>query len=77
MEVREPDWRPLEAVLAPHVCEHFMYMGNVGDLVLYKHRDTRRYLNIDAITGRFHRYVDWGYVEIERDCGLSHLQGLI
>ena len=72
MEVREPDWRPLEAVLAPHVCEDFMYMGHVGDLVLYKHRDY-----IDAITGLFYRYVDGGYVEVERDWGLGHVQGLI
>jgi hypothetical protein len=77
MEVREPDWRPLEAVLAPQVCEDFMYMGHVGDLVLYKHRDTRQYLNIDAITGRFYSYVDGGYVEVERDWVLGHVQGLI
>jgi len=30
----------------------------LADLVLYKHRDTRRYLNIDAVTGRFYRYAD-------------------
>jgi hypothetical protein len=35
-----------------------MYMGHAGDLVLYKHRDTRRYLNIDAVTGRFYRYAN-------------------
>jgi hypothetical protein len=54
-----------------------MYMGHVGNLVLYKHRDTRRYLNIDAITGRFYRYVNGGYVEVERDWVLGHVQGLI
>ena len=54
MEVHdEPDWHPLEAVLSRRACEDFIYMGHVGDLVLYKHRDTRRYLNIDAVTGRF------------------------
>ena len=77
MEVREPDWRPLEAVLPPHACEDFMYMGHVGDLVLYKHRDTRRYLNIDAVTGRFYRYAEGAYVEVERDWVLGHVQGPI
>jgi hypothetical protein len=77
MEVREPDWRPLEDVLSPHACEDFMYMGHVGDLVLYKHLDTRRYLNIDAVTGRFYRYAEGRYVEVERDWVLGHVQGLI
>jgi hypothetical protein len=77
MEVRDPDWRPLEAVLSPRLCEAFMYMGHVGDLVLYKHRDTRRYLNIVAITGRFYRYVDGSYVEVDRDWALDYVQGLI
>lgn len=58
----EPQWRSLEAVArlaresaelpSFHECE-FMYMGAVsalGDRLrihLYKHRDTRRYLNLD------------------------------
>ncbi len=77
-EVRdEPDWRPLETVLSRRACEDFMYMGHVGDLVLYKHRDTRRYLNIDAVTGRFYRYTNAGYIEVERDWVLEHVQGRI
>ena len=43
-----------------------MFMGKAGDIVLYKHRLTRRYLNIDAAKGRFYRYVDGEYVEINR-----------
>ena len=31
-----------------------MYMGRVGAIEQYKHRDTRRYLNIDAYTGEFY-----------------------
>jgi hypothetical protein len=77
MEVRDPDWRPLEAVLSLPLLEDFMYMGHAGDLVLYKHRDTRRYLNIDAVTGRFYRYVDGSYVEVNRDWALDYVQGLI
>jgi hypothetical protein len=35
-----------------------MFMGVTGGIVLYKHRDTRHYLNIDAVTGRFFQYSD-------------------
>ena len=34
--------------------------------MLYKHRITRRYLNIDAVTGKFYRYRNGEYVEIDR-----------
>jgi len=40
--------------------------GKAGDIVLYKHRLTRRYLNIDAVTGKFYRYANGEYVEIDR-----------
>ena len=77
IEVREPDWKPLEAVLPPGRCSPFMYMGNAGGIVLYKHRDTRRYLNIDAATGRFYRYVDGHYTEIDRELALKYVHGSI
>ena len=43
-----PEWEPLEAVLSPDLCGDFMFMGKVGDICLYKHRWTRRYLNLDS-----------------------------
>ena len=49
------DWAPLERVLGPQLCECFMFMGRSGELYLYKHIDTRRYLNLDA-EGRCFRY---------------------
>ena len=66
IEVGKPDWRPLEIALPSEFCEDFMFMGKVGAIVLYKHRLTRRYLNIDAVTGKFYRYLDGNYVEIDR-----------
>ena len=66
IEVGQPDWRPLERALPSEFCEDFMFMGKVGDIVLYKHRITRRYLNIDAATGKFYRYTHDEYVEIDR-----------
>ena len=47
----EPDWRPLEKVIPPLERPDFMHMGRIGTLQLYKHRHTRRYLNIDSVTG--------------------------
>ena len=73
--VGEPDWKPLEGVLSREHCEDFMYMGSAGGIVLYKHRDTRRYLNIEAETGRFYRYADGDYIEIGRKQAIEHVYG--
>ena len=75
IEVGEPDWKPLEGVLSPKDCADFMYMGHVGGIVLYKHRDTRRYLNIEAATGRFYRYADGDYIEINREQAIEYVYG--
>jgi hypothetical protein len=75
IKVGEPDWKPLEGVLSPEDCAAFMYMGHVGGIVLYKHRDTRRYLNIDSETGRFYRYADGEYIEINREQAIEHVYG--
>ena len=66
IEVGNPDWRPLENAIPPEYCESFMFMGKMGDIVLYKHCLTRRYLNIDVVTGKFIRYANGEYVEIDR-----------
>ncbi|MGA3374029.1 MAG: hypothetical protein ABSC48_20005 [Terracidiphilus sp.] len=75
IEVGVPDWKPLECVLSPEDCADFMYMGSAGGVVLYKHRDTRRYLNIDAATGRFYQYVDGDYAEISLEQAIEHVYG--
>ena len=75
IEVGDPDWKPLEGVLSPEDCADFMYMGHVGGIVLYKHRDTRLYLNIDAVTGRFFQYNDGDYIEINREQAIEHVYG--
>ncbi|MBA2725518.1 MAG: hypothetical protein H0U53_05975 [Actinobacteria bacterium] len=43
----EPDWGPLERVLPYEECGGFMFMGYVGEIRMYKHGFTRRYLNLD------------------------------
>ena len=75
IEVGEPNWKPLEGVLSREHCEDFMFMGSAGGIVLYKHRDTRRYLNIEAETGRFYRYANGDYIEINREQAIEHVYG--
>ena len=41
-----PNWKPLEDKLGGR-CQEFMFMGRTGNLTLYKHILTRRYLNLD------------------------------
>lgn len=53
--------------------ENFMYMGSVGGIELYKHRFTRRYLNISQDARRFFQYRDGEYVEISREAALDHV----
>jgi hypothetical protein len=78
IEVGNPDWRPLENAMPSEFCEEIMFMGKAGDIVLYKHCLTRRYLNIDAVTGKFFHYANGEYVEIDRrqalDSVYSHNQ---
>ena len=49
------DWMPLERILGVDLCQSFMYMGRSGEIHLYKHIDTRRYLNIGP-DGQCYRY---------------------
>ena len=75
IEVGKPDWRTLESAMPPEFCEDFMFMGKAGGIVLYKHRLTRRYLNIDAVTGKFYRYSNDEYVEIDRRQAFDSVYG--
>jgi hypothetical protein len=71
--VGEPNWHPLETVLTPEDCVDFMYMGRAGEIELFKHRWTRRYLNISSDGGRFYRLEGNAYIEISRDEAIEHI----
>jgi hypothetical protein len=75
IEVGAPDWKALEGVLSSDDCSCFMYMGVTSGIALYKHRDTRRYLNIEAATGRFFQYINGDYIEISRQQAIEHVYG--
>ena len=72
--VGEPNWAPLELVLPACELENFMYMGRAGEIELYKHQLTRRYLNISADGQRFYRYSDGTYVEVAKAVALDHVR---
>jgi hypothetical protein len=74
--VGEPNWAPLELVLPAWELENFMYMGRAGEIELYKHRSTRRYLNISADGRRFYRYSDGMYVEVSQTSALDYVRDL-
>lgn len=73
LEVGPPNWEPLERVLSPNECADFMYMGYTGEIELYKHRLTRRYLNIGRSSQSFYQYRDGKYIEITRSEALDHV----
>ena len=72
----EPNWKPLERLFSQEECASFMYMGRVGTIEQYKHRDTRRYLNIDADTGEFYLYRgNNGYMKVSKAAALAYVFG--
>jgi len=73
IEVSEPNWKPLERLLSRTECASFMFMGSVGTIMLYKHRDTRRYLNIDADTGEFYLYGCCSYTKVTKAEALAYV----
>jgi hypothetical protein len=72
--VGEPNWAPLERAVPATDLENFMYMGRAGEIELYKHRFTRRYLNIGQNPERFYRYLNGEYVETSRAAALAHVR---
>jgi hypothetical protein len=64
----KPDWSPLEILFGMDVnlIGQFMHMGRIGTLQLYKHRDSRRYLHIDAESGVCYEESGLGFVQISK-----------
>jgi hypothetical protein len=72
MTVPEPDWVPLERLFSEEVCGYFMFMGIVGEIRLYKHSVTRRYINLTP-DGRAWAYDGPGYHAITIPEAVRHL----
>lgn len=69
----EPDWKPLEKTVAVAHLDDFMHMGRIGTMQLYKHRMTRRYLNIDAVSGRCFAYREGKYCPVGRETAVQYV----
>jgi hypothetical protein len=78
--VSHSEWAALEALIGRTECERFMYMGRSSpishhgglvQLYLYKHVDTRRYLNV-AEDGTCFRYAVAGYAAVTREEAIAH-----
>ncbi len=75
-----PNWTPLESAVPTALLSDFMHMGVLGTIQMYKHRDTREYLYVDADCTRFYDFSDdYGkegkLVEISRSVALLRVFG--
>lgn len=70
----KPTWEPLEKAIGSQYKE-FMFMGKVavGEIwiFLYKHINTRRYLNLDG-AGRAYQYKDSKYSPLDLSAAIDH-----
>jgi len=61
----QDEWTPLLSTVGEETAEKFMYMGMVGNILMYKHKENRMYLNIDQ-DGQFWTYTNGQYLPIDR-----------
>jgi hypothetical protein len=70
-----PCWTPLEALFEPDTLRHFMAIGEVVQdgirICLYKHRQTRRYLNLN-LTGGAYRFEGSRYSPMKLGPAIIH-----
>ena len=71
----EVNWKPLERLFSAEECSSFMHMGRAGEIEIYKHRETRHYLNIHAESGEFYLYSNGSYVKVSKAAALAYVFG--
>lgn len=67
------NWGPLEKAVASVHPPDFMHMGCIGTIQLYKHRWTRRYLNIDSLSGGCFEYRNGEYSSVDPECAMRYV----
>ena len=65
-------WRNLERYTPEKLWNHMMYTGTEGKVDLYKHEDTRTYVNIDDRGNFYHRKGD-GYAMVSKRDALAYV----
>ncbi|MGA2890333.1 MAG: hypothetical protein ABSE51_19995 [Terracidiphilus sp.] len=70
------NWTPLLKLVGEADTDNYMLMGNDGDIVMYKHRMTRSYLNIDRFTGKTYAWDSDSrkYTEVPEQVALKHVR---
>jgi hypothetical protein len=69
----KPNWEPLERMVASVHLPDFMHMGRIGTMQLYKHQWTRRYLNIDALSGGCFEHRNGEYSPVDPECAMRYV----
>jgi hypothetical protein len=69
----EPNWGPLQLLMSSGNCGDFLHMGRSGSIEMYKHRRTRRYLNIDRDTAQCFAYRDGFYEPSDEATAVSEV----
>ena len=76
LENEKEMFEPMKKYIPEEFWDYLMYMGNSGEdnkIYLYKHVDTRHYINLDK-NGKFYLYIGFEiYKEIDKDTALSIL----
>ena len=72
--VGKPNWEPLKLAVPARELGDFMYMGSASEIELYKHRLTRRYLNIGRNSQSFYQFIDGRYVETTQAAALDYVR---
>ena len=72
--VERPDWEPIRKVLPVKHCRGFIFMGYSGEVRMYKHGFTRRYLNVDP-EGHTYWYDERNdsYIRVSKELALDHV----
>jgi|SRR5579859_1642699 len=70
------NWTPLINLVGRNQAQAFMFVGNAGEIMVYKHCTTRRYLNIHILSGQTCRYeAEHGYVPISPEAAIASATG--
>lgn len=54
------------------ICKYLMYIGTKNNISLYKHIETRRYINVDK-NGNFYRFNNSIYELISKEEAIRHV----
>src|ERR1035438_10047296 len=70
--VQTSNWTLLIDLIGKEPARGFVFVGNFGDIMVYRHHMTRQYLNIHISTGQTFEYAgDLGYLPITKEMAIA------